>query len=252
VLFDTARKYKIGPHELFDFQQKLTRECNELETSDARLQALIDRLQQLEKQYQDVAKKLSSSRKNAARKLIKEITETIHSLALPQAEFDIHFDNENIPAMASYGLEKIVFLIKTNVGQTLQPLAKIASGGELSRVGLAIHLATAGKQATTSLIFDEVDVGVGGGTAEKVGQLLRRLGESHQVICITHQPQVAALGHHHCRVEKHFRENMTETRMQMLSTDEKIAELARMLGGVEITKKTLAHARELVEREFHW
>lgn len=248
ILFDTARKHKVAPHELFDLQQKLASEYHELETSDARLSGLTQKLNNLEKKYNDTANKLSISRKQSAKKLSQEITKTIHELSLPQAEFHIHFEYDDAMCISANGLEKIIFQIKTNTGQTLQPLAKIASGGELSRIGLAIHMATAGQHATPSLIFDEVDVGIGGGTAEIVGKLLRRLGHTHQVLCITHQPQVAALGHYHLRVAKMQKENLTHTHFQLLSLTEKINELARMLGGVEITKKTLDHARELVEK----
>ena len=129
----------------------------------------------------------------------------------------------------------------------MQPLAKVASGGELSRISLAIYIATALQHTIPTLIFDEVDVGISGATAEIVGKLLRHLGKTHQVFCVTHLPQVAAQGHQHVRVEKRTHENVTQTQIQSLSSAEKINEIARMLGGVAITKKTLEHAREMVE-----
>lgn len=248
TLFDMARKHKVAPHELFDLQQKLAAEFKDLETSDTQLADLSKQLAAIESKYNENAVKLSKSRQQAANKLASEITKTIHELSLPHADFHIHFEKEDSARRSIHGLEKIIFQIKTNAGQSLQPLAKIASGGELSRVGLAIHMATANQHTTPSLIFDEVDVGVGGGTAEMVGKLLRRLGETHQVFCITHQPQVAALGHHHLSVAKCHKENSTHTEVQFLTATQKINELARMLGGVEITKKTVAHARELVEK----
>lgn len=248
LLFNLARKHKISPNELYDFQQKLAAELNDLENSDGRLFALTEKLKLLEKNYQDFAKKLSQSRAKAAKKLAEEISHTIRELALPHAEFHIHFEPQTLADFSPFGLEKIIFQIKTNAGQPMQALAKIASGGELSRISLAIHIATAEQHTIPSLIFDEVDVGISGGTAEIVGKLLRRLGKTHQVLCITHLPQVAAQGHHHVRVEKINRNNVTETHIQALSSKEKINEIARMLGGVEITKKTLAHAEEMVEK----
>lgn len=247
TLFNLARKHKISPNELYDFQKKCSKELAELENSDERLSVLSQKLQLAEKNYHDAAIKLSESRIKSAKKLSAEITTLIHKLALPHAEFYVHCDQENIPAFSPNGLEKIIFQIKTNPGQPMQPLAKIASGGELSRVSLAIHMATAGKHTIPTLIFDEVDVGISGGTAEIVGKLLRRSGETHQVICITHLPQVAAQGHHHLRVEKFVEKQETHTKIKYLNPTEKINEIARMLGGIEITQKTLAHAREMAE-----
>lgn len=245
-LFDTARKYKIAPQELFEFQQNLSLELSELENSDERLSELNTKLSRIAENYHAFANKLSLSRKKSAKKLAIQITETIRELALPHGEFEVHFEPEN--NLSFHGLEKIIFQIKTNAGHGLQPLSKIASGGELSRISLAIHLATAEKHTTPTLIFDEVDVGIGGGTAEIVGKLLRRLGDSHQVLCITHSPQVAAKGHQHLKVEKITQQNCTYSRIKSLIQQEKIDELARMLGGVEITKKTLAHAKEMLEK----
>ncbi len=246
TLFNLARKHKISPNELYEFQQKLAAEFRDLEKSDERLTELANKLSEIEQQYQEIAKKLSRSRRSAAEKLEKEISALIHQLALPKAEFNIVLDQENCPAFSAHGLEKIIFKIKTNAGP-LQPLAKIVSGGELSRISLAIHIATAEQHTIPTLIFDEVDVGISGSTAEIVGKLLRRLGKTHQVLCITHLPQVAAQGLHHIRVEKETRKDVTKTHIQFLSVEDKIQEIARMLGGVAITQKTLAHAREMVE-----
>jgi DNA repair protein RecN (Recombination protein N) len=247
TLFNLARKHRISPNELHEFQTKLTAEFNELANSDERLDELKQKLRLVEKNYYDAAKKLSHSRLQAAKQLASEITKTIRELALPHAEFHVELDLENTTQFSSFGLEKIIFQIKTNVGQLMQPLAKIVSGGELSRISLAIHIATAEQHAISTLIFDEVDVGISGSTAEIVGKLLRHLGKTHQVLCITHLPQVAAQGHHHVQVEKITEENMTKTYLRSLTTDEKINEIARMLGGVAITQKTMEHAREMVE-----
>lgn len=248
LIFDLARKHKVGPTELFDLQKKITAEYHSLETSDARLAELSSKLDILESRYYDNAKKLSESRLKAANQLAKDITKIMQALSLPKAEFHIVFEQEKKLRISSHGLEKIIFQIKTNAGHTFQPLAKIASGGELSRISLAIHMATAAHHTTPTLIFDEVDVGVGGGTAEMVGKLLRRLGQSHQVLCITHQPQVAVQGHHHILVKKIEKNNTTQSHIKPLSSEEKIEEIARMLGGVEMTQKTIEHAKEMLEK----
>src|SRR5690606_4641872 len=182
-----------------------------------RLNHLTQQLKIIEKNYADCAKKLSQSRLNAGKKLSADITATIRELALPHANFQVVFEPNPTTDLSPYGLEKITFQITTNPGQPLQPLAKVASGGELSRISLAIHIATAERHTTPSLIFDEVDVGVSGSTAEIVGKLLRDLGKTHQVFCITHLPQVAAQGHHHVRVEKKMQDNLTQTYITSLS-----------------------------------
>lgn len=248
LLFDTARKHKVAPLELYHLQQSLLKEFKELETTDERLAELEIHLDQLEKHYHEVAHKLSQSRLKTAKKLATQVTNTIHELALPEGEFHVFFEMEDFSHPLPNGMEKVIFEIKTNAGQDHQPLAKVASGGELSRISLAIHLATAERHTIPTLIFDEVDVGIGGGTAEIVGKLLRRLGTSHQVLCITHSPQVAAQGHHHLRVKKMSENNMTTTSIHSLVETDKINEIARMLGGVEMTQKTIEHAQEMLEK----
>lgn len=248
TIFDLARKHKIAPQELYDFQLQLKQEFSHLENSDERLNALTQQLQAIEANYFATAKQLSESRAKASKKLDAEITKIIRTLSLPHGQFHTHFEREVPEKVSSHGLEKIIFQITTNTDQALQPLNKVASGGELSRIGLAIHIATASQHAIPTLIFDEVDVGIGGGTAEIVGKLLRKLGQTHQVLCITHQPQVASLGHHHLRVEKIQKTGSSQTQIKLLSEKERVDEIARMLGGVEITKKTLEHAKEMREK----
>jgi DNA repair protein RecN (Recombination protein N) len=153
-------------------------------------------------------------------------------------------DTEN----ASHGRDKVDFLVSTNPGQDHHPLKETASGGELSRISLAIQVALADKGSIPILVFDEVDVGIGGKTAATVGQLLNTLGKHRQVICITHLPQVAAWGNQHCCVEKHTKNNITETQINLLSKTQTIEELARMLGGQEITEQTLATAKEMISQ----
>lgn len=245
-IFNLARKHKITPPELIDFKDRLTAELNALEASDEELIKLEEKQQALSKTYANLAEQLSQGRKKAAIKLAKEITATIQSLSLPYADFRIELENEALP-FAAHGKEKITFLIKTNPDQSLQPLAKVISGGELSRLSLAAHLALAHQTTIPTLVFDEVDTGLSGATAEKIGKLLRKLGDSYQVFCVTHQAQVAALGHHHLLVEKYFVEKSTHTRLRLLNAEEKTREIARMLGGEKITQKTYEHAEELLQ-----
>jgi DNA repair protein RecN (Recombination protein N) len=167
-------------------------------------------------------------------------------LSLPHGEFHIALEKET-GTLSAHGLEKVIFLIKTNPDQTPQPLSKVISGGELSRLSLAAHLALANRTSIPTLVFDEVDTGLSGATAEKIGKLLRKLGDSYQVFCVSHQPQVAACGHHHLLVEKCFVNSSTYTRLRLLNNEEKTAEIARMLGGEKITAKTLEHAKEVLE-----
>lgn len=247
TLFDIARKHKVAPNELYDLQQRIATELNELDTSDERITELENKLNLLQKEYLQVATKLSESRAKAANILEREITTSIQELSLPHGQFHIHLEKEENSSISAHGLEKVIFQIKTNAGQSMQLLSKVASGGELSRISLAIHMATAEQHTIPTLIFDEVDVGIGGGVAEIVGKLLRRLGHTHQVLCITHLPQVAAQGQQHLLVKKTHENNMTISHIRPLNAKEKTQEIARMLGGVEITKKTLEHAKEMIE-----
>ncbi|MDR3492067.1 MAG: DNA repair protein RecN [Gammaproteobacteria bacterium] len=248
TLFDKARKHKVTPNELFALQEKFSTELIAMDTSEERLSELYKNLNIIENDYTLAANKLSASRKKVAKKLTQEITDIIHELALPHGQFHINFISTDITPYSANGLEKIIFEISMNIGQPLQALAKVASGGELSRISLAIHMATAEQHTIPSLIFDEVDVGISGGTAEIVGKLLRRLGKTHQLLCITHLPQVAAQGQQHLLVEKHHKQNASYTHVRKLNTEDKVKELSRMLGGVEITQKTIEHAREMLEK----
>jgi DNA repair protein RecN (Recombination protein N) len=171
----------------------------------------------------------------------------MQQLGMPGGRFEIALEPIKEEQISPAGLERIEFMVSANPGQPLQPLAKVASGGELSRISLAIQVITALSNITPTLIFDEVDVGIGGGTATIVGQLLRQLGRNAQVLCVTHLPQVAALGEHHFQVHKATEKNQTNTTIKILNEEEKVNEIARMLGGVKITKQTLAHAKEMLE-----
>lgn len=243
-LFALARKHKVSPENLYDLTQNMAHELQTLEAVDDELANLNQRLKIAAEDYIALCKTLSQKRHIAAEKLATIITHTIRSLSLPHSELKIIFEKET--PFSTHGAEKIVFLIKTNPDQPLQPLAKAISGGELSRLSLAAHLALADRTSIPTLIFDEVDTGLSGATAEKIGKLLRKLGESFQVFCVSHQAQVAANGHHHVLVEKYIEAGQTHTRLRQLNTAERQAEIARMLGGEKITQKTLAHAEEML------
>lgn len=244
-IFNLSRKYKITPESLFAFHSQLNDELIALQKSDETLNSLIEKQKLIEKNYEDQANKLSKSREKFANKLEKEITQTMRSLSLPHGEFKILLE-KNDEKFPIHGREKIIFQIKTNPDQTFQALSKVISGGELSRLSLSLHLALAHRTSIPTLIFDEVDTGLSGAHAKRVGKLLQKLGETYQVFCITHQAQVAALGHHHLLVEKYFIENHTHTRLRLLSLDERTKEIARMLGGETITQKTMDHAKEVL------
>lgn len=243
-IFNLARKHKMPPQDLYAYQERLESELLALSTSDEDILRLEEQKQTTAHKYTELADKLSASRKKAAAKLEKEITTTIRSLSLPYGEFKIELEKD-VGMFSQHGNERVLFLIKTNPDSSLQAL-KVISGGELSRLSLAAHLALANKTSIPTLVFDEVDTGLSGATAEKIGKLLRKLGDSYQVFCVTHQAQVAACGHHHLLVEKYFIDKTTHTRLRMLDNDEKTREIARMLGGEKITQKTLDHAKEIL------
>ena len=241
-----ARKHHVRPAELAAHHQQLAEELASLGRDDARVESLADELQQWAQQYRDSAQRLSLSRQQHAQALSLQISERIQALAMPEGQLAITVENQPQTAPSPLGSDSVQFLVTTNRGQPLQPLAKVASGGELSRISLAIQVITAERIATPTLIFDEVDVGNSGPTASVVGRLLRELGRSTQVLVVTHLPQVAGQGHHHLYVSKQHHDSMTETSMQTLDQKGRLDELARLLGGDQITRNTMANARELL------
>ncbi len=245
-IHDLARKYRVQPNELPDKLEALNTELNALEHTGTQLTELEEQLSTLHNQYLETANKLTSSRQKSAKRLEKSIAKTLHSLGMPKSIFNIAITALPEEFATHSGLDQIEFLISTNPGQIPQPLSKVASGGELSRVSLAIQVATIQCGQIPTLIFDEVDAGIGGGIAEIVGKLLHQLGETRQVLCVTHLPQVAAQGHNHLQISKQSDKKSTHTTVQTLQEDERIQEIARMLGGMEITEQTLAHAKEMV------
>lgn len=240
-----ARKHHISPEELPAFHQSLLDEQQLLDTQADTLETLSITVQQHHQQALKTAQQLHATRHAFAAELAQLITDSMRSLSMPHGLFtiDVNFDPRHLTAE---GADRIEFRVTTNPGQPLQPIAKVASGGELSRIALAIQVITARKMETPALIFDEVDVGISGPTAAVVGRLLRELGESTQVMCVTHLPQVAGCGHHHFFVSKETDGEMTETHMQALDKRARLQELARLLGGSEVTRNTLANAKELL------
>lgn len=240
-----ARKHHISPEALPDFYHSLLDEQQQLDDQSDSLETLKHAVSRHHELALETARQLHTLRLNSAQELAGLITDSMHALSMPHGIFtiDVSFEEQHLTAD---GADRIEFRVTTNPGQPLQPIAKVASGGELSRIALAIQVITARKMETPALIFDEVDVGISGPTAAVVGRLLRQLGESTQVMCVTHLPQVAGCGHHHFFVSKETDGEMTETHMQPLDKRARLQELARLLGGSEVTRNTLANAKELL------
>ena len=241
-----ARKHNVKPEELVEWHQKLKAELTALlDFSESEERLVLEEKSAFER-MQHTAKKLHESRCQAAGKLAQQVTHSIKGLAMENAEFFIEV-NSDLTKVALNGADNIVFTLRSNLGQQAQPLAKVASGGELSRISLAIQVLTSDQSAIPTLIFDEVDVGISGKTASVVGKLLRQLGDKCQVLCVTHLPQVACHGHHQFNVEKFTVDDKTETKMTALSQEERVPALARLLGGSEITDLALANAQEMLD-----
>lgn len=240
-----ARKHHITPESLPALHQQLLEEQSLIDSQESDQEVLIQAVAQHHKKALDIAVKLHETRVACAQELSQLITQSMHSLSMPhgQLNIDVSFSESHLTAE---GGDRVEFHVCTNPGQPLQPLAKVASGGELSRIALAIQVITARKMETPALIFDEVDVGISGPTAAVVGKLLRQLGESTQVMCVTHLPQVAGCGHQHFFVSKETDGEVTETRIQALDKRARLQELARLLGGSKVTRHTLANAKELL------
>lgn len=250
ALHSAARKFRVAPEDLPQEWQNLQQRSAELAAA-SNPDALQAAAKAAHEQYLSVAKVLSKQRQQAAKTLAKAVTSAMQELGMAGGRFDIAL--HDIPAAEgnAYGLEQVEFMVAGHAGTTPRPLAKVASGGELSRISLAIAVITSLASPTPTLIFDEVDSGIGGGTAEVVGKLLRQLGNARQVLCVTHSPQVAAQGQQHYKVRKHSAgsgaQTRTLSRIDILDDKARIDEVARMLGGVEITTTTRKHAKEMLK-----
>jgi len=248
-IHELARKHRVNSPDLVAHQQTLLAELAELKNDDELLVGPSDDVERRKLTYIKLATALSKLRKKKACTFAEEVVEKLNQLAMPGAKFSLQFNPEG--RASSVGIDQVEYLISLNPGQPLQALAKVASGGELSRVSLAIQVVCAEHSTIPTLVFDEVDVGISGATAEIVGHMLRSVGARGQVICVTHLPQVASLGHNHCIVQKVQGLETTSTHIHQLQADQRIDEIARMLGGIDITAQTRAHAAEMLQSHLH-
>lgn len=243
-IYEVSRKHKIQPDELAALTNQIQGELDQILNAETRIKELEQLVALAENEYRVLAEKLTESRLDKAKRLQSEVTKGLQGLGMNGAKFNVSLGIS--PNWSLTGMDDIEFRISTIPGSEPGSLAKIASGGELSRISLAIQVITARTSRTPTLIFDEVDVGVGGATAEVVGSLLRKLGGHAQIICVTHLPQVAAQGHQHYVVAKSTTKKSASTTVVQLTEEEKVDEIARMLGGVEKTDLSLAHAEAMI------
>ena len=246
-VLDLARKHRVEPDELTSVHEQLAAELDQITHADETLDELRNKYSELEILYTASADKLYTSRKKAAIRLNREITAAMQTLGMKGGQFLIDVSRKDDTPSAN-GIDKVEFTVSANAGQACKPLARVASGGELARISLAIQMITAAQCRIPTMIFDEVDSGVGGGIAEIVGKQLRVLGRTNQVVCITHLPQVASQAHQHLRVQKRSQQENTLTNVYPLDNNERIEEIARMLSGVDITEQSLAHAEDMITR----
>jgi len=242
---ELARKHRIPANELPGRGAQLAAELESVERAELDLAVLRKELTAALDTYRTQAQQLSARRVTAGRALAKDITARMQTLGMSGGRFQVDVSQDERTEPAQHGLDQIELRVTANPGQPLRPLAKVASGGELSRLSLAVQVSCAARE-TRCMVFDEVDSGIGGAVAEIVGRELRSLGEQGQVLCVTHLPQVASQGHHHLRVAKLTDGRTTRTSLTELSEGDRIEELARMLGGIEVTSKARDHAREML------
>jgi len=252
------RKYGGSTREVLAHADGLQQELEASESDEMQIAAREEELESLRRQALSEALALSKARRKAASQLSKVVVEGLATLDMGRCQFEVAFDRERGRETESVrvgeyflgetGVDNVAFFFSANPGEDLRPMAKIASGGELSRIVLALKELLARQNALETLIFDEVDAGIGGRTADKVGQRLKNLSRRHQVVCITHLPQIACYGDYHYVVRKSSRQGRTTAAMQELSGKERLEEIARMLGGAKISTKTRAHAREMLEQ----
>jgi DNA repair protein RecN (Recombination protein N) len=246
AIHDAARKYRVSAEELPRRLTEIEQELEQLEHADIELATLEKQVEVEHEAYRESAQHLSQARQQAGSRLSSEISKGMQQLGMKGGVFDVALNALPADKAAAHGLESVEFLVSANPGMAPQPLNRVASGGELSRISLAIQVSTVRYGETPTLVFDEVDVGIGGGVAEIVGQMLRKLGATRQILCVTHLPQVASQATHHLQVSKQSSRKETHTTIAPLEEEARIKEIARMLGGVKITQQTLAHAREMI------
>lgn len=241
-----AKKHQVAPEKLYEHHQSLVNELTTISSDEIRLTHIMSEIENTVVSYQEAAQKLSASRQKFALELSQAISQSMQELNMPEGEFAIEITQEESDKLSTKGIDKVQFLVSINPGQPLEAMHKVASGGELSRISLAMQVILADRVVTPSLIFDEVDVGISGPTAAMVGKKLQQLGEKTQVICVTHLPQVASKGHQQFFVTKLSDGEHTETKVTELSHDGRVQEIARLLAGDSITDNSLANAQELL------
>ena len=244
---ELARKHRVSAAELPERLRQLAAELASIETAETDLASLRKDLAAALEGYRTLAAQLSARRATVGRALSKEITTRMQGLGMAGGRFQVEVQPLESSEPAQHGIDQVEFRVTANPGQPLRPLAKVASGGELARLSLAVQVSCAARESRC-MVFDEVDAGIGGAVAEIVGRELRALGGEGQVLCVTHLPQVASQGHQHLRVSKLTDGRTTRTTLATLAADERVEELARMLGGVEVTAKARDHAREMLKR----
>lgn len=244
--FSLAKKYQLEPDSLHLKWQEIAQKIETITNPKTTIESLEKQVTEKRQAYLTYAEKLSASRKKSAKKLAKTITQGMQELGMPNGEFAIQIDHKTTPN--STGIDRVNFMVSANKGLPLQSLSKVASGGELSRISLAIQVATAEVAQMPTLIFDEVDVGIGGAVAEMVGKKLQDLGAYKQILSITHLAQVASHGHQHLQIQKQTHKSLTYTHVNQLDKTQRIQEIARMIGGVKVTESTLQHASEMLEQ----
>ncbi|HLQ27035.1 MAG TPA: DNA repair protein RecN [Acidiferrobacterales bacterium] len=246
AVHELARKHRARPEELPGILDRLINELSDIENFDSNMDKLEKQIETMRAAYMKLAQAISQKRKQAASHLAEDVSKQMQRLGMPGGRFEASLIPLNPGEISMYGLEQTEFVVSANPGQPLKPLNKVASGGELSRISLALQVVTAGLGQIPTLIFDEVDVGIGGGVAEIVGQQLHTLSGARQVLCITHLAQVAAQGDQHLQVSKLNQSGTAVTHIRPLAKKERVMEIARMIGGIEISQQTLAHAEEML------
>ena len=246
LIFSLKRKYGNSIQEILEYNDKIKKELYEIEHLEEYRNKLKKEVEQLEKQMLDIAKQMHEIRETTAIELNQKITEELADLEMKNARFkaDIEYNEKEFN---QNGLDKIEFLISTNVGDVYKPLIKIASGGEMSRIMLGIKKVLADVDKVPVLVFDEIDTGISGIAANKVAEKLKSISVTHQVLCITHQASIAAKGAHNYYISKEIKDNQTRTKIKKLNQDEKIMEIARIATG-EITEVSIQHAKHLIEK----
>jgi DNA repair protein RecN (Recombination protein N) len=247
-LHELGRKHRLPLSDLAQKRESLESECEQLRGKDVALLKLHEEQKTCFVQYQNAAEKLSQSRQKSAKKLSKMVSQLMNELGMGGGQFVIELEPLHAEKPNALGAERTEFLVSANPGQPPRALRKVASGGELARISLAIEVAALGLDSVPTMIFDEVDSGIGGAVAEVVGKKLRALGAERQVMCVTHLPQVASQGHRHIQVSKAVQNGSTHSQVQILDDKNRIEEIARMLGGVDITKETRANAKQMLQQ----